>query len=742
MKRIISVILTLILAASVLASCASSPASSSSALSDESAAQLYTRLAGKAPENITFASGGDAEEYADLSSLRDEGYILRKSGDESFILAKTADGLDRGVRYFVNHFESSGEDYYAYGEGYRVKKLTIAGRDIAEYVIRLNDNADECHTLAATELQKYIEKTCGACLDIVTADAPHMIVFDRVMDTDPRFEALGYEGFTLEVDESGDLWIHGGEDRGCFYGVYKLLQDHIGWRFYADDHNMDETRHTAEYLYESDHVDIPAGLSDTQKPSFGLRFITRNPGNDGRFCENHYFIDKPEYNGYHITKAASHGIGPVYMEYYGTTNVGLQPCYSDEMFIEYTKDYYREKLDGRIAAGQTLGKEISYVDVAQNDAGNFCTCKNCNKLYVQDGYYTGAVLYFTNAIADFVAEEYSPKVYVTMLLYCGTTAAPTVTMPRPNVSGAFCYYTDLGNVVCYAHCADGVECKTHYPLVSYVDNDHYAKEFRRWCEICTRVTVWYYPGAWMHDFIAMPDTRNLYNDMKFFADNGVYGIYNCPSGCGSSYTATGTRPEDMFMSYALSHLAWNADMTREEYDAMVYEFLGFTCGKESAPYIADWYALRDRWARDDCWSLLYSTTIDETVDFDTVTDTFDLALSCFDSAVALAESADGEDLIEKMSLTTYFTGLAASHTEWYLLGDEAQRAHYAEIYDRFVALAERRGFSLSGEHPENRITEFPDVSVNPGTLTGGDWWNYNNGILRDCAKALAARSGS
>ena len=741
MKRLLSLILSAILCASALASCAA-PTSPSASSSSDAEAYLRSRI-GDGADDCILASGDDAvAKYADLVSFRDDGYVIRRIGDQTAILAKTDDGLDRGVRYYVNHFAASDETYYAYGEGYRVKSLSVAGRDIADYVIRLAPDADYCHNYAASELQAYIEKTCGAHLDIVTSDAPHMIVLDRVMDDDPRFADLGYEGFTLEVASDGNLWIHGGEDRGCLHGVYKLLTDYVGWRFYYDDRNMDASTHSVEFLYEADSVDIPAGLNDTQVPSFPFRQLTRCVGSDMRPCENYpCFFTNRNLNGYHMTRAASHGIIEAYEQFYDDTSV-RQPCFTDEDFVEFCKDYYRNQIDAALAAGQVIGRDLTYIDVAQHDTMSFCTCKNCTKLYKQDGYYTGAVLDFTNKMADMVAEEYSPEIYVLMLVYSGTTAPPKVTMPRPNVSGAYCYYNDVDKYCCYAHGADGEECRHNAPANPQVKNHTYADELSRWCEICTRMLVWYYPGNWYYDALAVPDSRTLYDDMRFFYECGVYGVYNCPSGCFTGYSATGTRPEDLFMSYVISQLGWNCDMTREEYDAMVYEFLGFTCGKDSAPYIADWYALRERWARDDCWTTHAWSNPDEILIFDQIRDDGDLAISLFDSAIALAESADAEDLMTKMSLTTLYSVLVASHTDHYISGDSAQKAHYTEIYNKLNALIKEKGFNVIGYDYKTAITELPEIGLNPGsamTVTyraKADWWNRINGDLRPGAVGL------
>ena len=67
-----------------------------------------------------------------------------------------------------------------YGEGFRLKRLTIAGRDISEYSIYLFPDADECHTFAAQELRKYIGLACGYYPNIVNEKRGHMIVLERL----------------------------------------------------------------------------------------------------------------------------------------------------------------------------------------------------------------------------------------------------------------------------------------------------------------------------------------------------------------------------------------------------------------------------------------------------------------------------------------------------------------------------------------------------------------------------------
>lgn len=104
--------------------------------------------------------------------------------------------------------------------------VTIAGNDIADYVIVKPADATESEAFAAEELSAYIEKACGVKLEIVMeTDSEKTITIVR--DTSGE---LGTDGVRI-CTEDGKLTIAGGTVRGCLNGVYEFLDSYIGWRF-------------------------------------------------------------------------------------------------------------------------------------------------------------------------------------------------------------------------------------------------------------------------------------------------------------------------------------------------------------------------------------------------------------------------------------------------------------------------------------------------------------------------------
>lgn len=122
-----------------------------------------------------------------------------------------------------------------------------------------------------------------------------------------------------------------------------------------------------------------------------------------------------------------------FADYSGQGVQTRQPCFSNEENIEIACEYYTEKLRNMLASGLKVGRDITDIDISQVDSADFCQCKNCMELIAYDRTNAAPVVYFTNAVADAIA-EIDPNVYVQMFAYYGTTQPPLKTKLKPNVS--------------------------------------------------------------------------------------------------------------------------------------------------------------------------------------------------------------------------------------------------------------------------------------------------------------------
>lgn len=723
MKKFISLFLALVTAASVTVACA--PVDDSTGIDITSSgnvkyAEWLEERLDVVPDGVILGIGSSGDYDVNMENFSDEGYIIRSVGDKTIVFGKNEGGLDRAVRAYARAVEAGQKDGFdvVYGEGYRVKKLTIAGRDISEYSIYMNCADDECHNLAATELRDFIGKACGFYPEITREPTDHMIVLKQVLPGDERYKTLGDEGFTIEVKDNGDLCISGGQYRGCLFGVSEFLEKYIGWRFLYDFYYMESyVGHYEDgcinYLYESDHVDVPAGTSDTQIPAVGSRRMIKTVTDNGvygyRQKDNYHLSTSAavqnKFNGYGIRHIASHGIvdGP-YKDFvdYDHTLYG-QPCFTNEDNIEISIEYYTKYVQDKIDAGAVVGKDFLEIDVAQLDSAEFCRCADCLEYMALDGGNVGPVLYFTNRIAEAIA-EIAPELHVQMLAYMGTCSVPKVTRPLDNVSVSYCFFVESERYFCNNHPLDGSKCEGFSAGSRKINNFDAAAEVIGWSEICDNLTIWYYPGNWRYTALTSPLLENTYYDMKFLLSiENVDCIFTCPAGYNNIMGYF--RSEEMFVPYMLAKMAWGGDsITYEDYLEMVKEYFYIMCG-DGAEEIMEYLFLLEKCTADGCFTTMSygdDNDYDSRINYTKFANNFDFMIELYESAMKKASTSRQEDYIENMTLTMYFTGLASTHDSWYLNGDTESRAKYEKYYDHFKNIALKHKFYMNG-FMENKV---------------------------------------
>src|SRR3990172_7402809 len=118
--------------------------------------------------------------------------------------------------------------------------LVLADDGSSDYRIVVSQAASPSERHAAVELQTFLERITGARLPIVTDSEPpsdyEVLVGDsaRVSATGVAidFADLGDEGYVIRT-AGARLIVAGGRQRGTLYGVYGLLEDHLGCRWFT-----------------------------------------------------------------------------------------------------------------------------------------------------------------------------------------------------------------------------------------------------------------------------------------------------------------------------------------------------------------------------------------------------------------------------------------------------------------------------------------------------------------------------
>ena len=194
-------------------------------------------------------------------------------------------------------------------------------------------------------------------------------------------ETSGQDGFTLRT-EGERLIIAGGKPRGTLYGVYALLEEKLGVRWFSPD--LEVTPHT-------NRLEL-AALNETQMPALEYREVFWSEMlHDADFAARHRL------NGNHYNLTDKHGgrfavyfpfvhsldslIPPElfkeHPEYFplinGERKSGyVQRCLSNPEVLKLAKSRVRQWIKDH--------PEASIISVSQNDTGNWCHCEQCKAL--------------------------------------------------------------------------------------------------------------------------------------------------------------------------------------------------------------------------------------------------------------------------------------------------------------------------------------------------------------------------
>lgn len=499
----------------------------------------------------------EGSEYPELdrTGLDAEGYLIKVEGERLLIIGNTELGTQKGVDYFMEQYVTENgiavpTDLNIHvKQEYRIKSMTVSGHDIADCVIVCDTGVSPSVKTAAEELQRYIKMACGKVLPIVAAaDGKPAITLDSTASDDD-------ESFTVKTTADGVV-IGGSPVRGVLYGVYRFLEEYVGWRYLAAD---------TEVLVAEETVKIE-NIDYSYTPYFEYRDTYWFNHFDSAFSakrtvnsSNSRYSD-PNYGGLiGYTGQFVHTFTPLI-----GTDPTKQPCLSDEKTYEDTLaavlKILEENPDSRI------------ISVSQNDNINSCRCEKCLATDAEEGSPAGTLLRFVNRIAEAVEKDY-PKVAIHTLAYQYTRKAPTITVPRDNVIVQLCTIE-----CCFNHALDDEGCETNRAL---------KEDMIAWSKICRRIYVWDYTTNFRFYLAPFPNFDVIAANVRFFHEHNVKGLFE-----QGNYQAGGNGELGDLRAYLLSKLMYDPYMEKDEYGRHINEFLQGYYG-DGWEYIRKYYDFID-----------------------------------------------------------------------------------------------------------------------------------------------------
>lgn len=389
---------------------------------------------------------------------------------------------------------------------------------VAQARIVVSDDAPPAVRHAAAELQYFLSEMSGASLAIVSDSAPpsenelvvgpgaRLTQFSAGIDR----AALGEEGYVLRGNGSR-LFIVGGEPRGTLYGVYGLLEDHLGCRWFIPE---------VSHLPHSPDLRIPT-LDESVIPALEYREVYLKDCFDGDWAARNRL------NGHAAELDERHG-GKIIYEGFVHTFLDLVP---PEQYFDAHPEYFslvngKRQRDRaqlcctnedviRVVTEEVMRRmrarpEARVFSVSTNDWWGHCECDACMALADAEESLMAPVLLLVNRVANAVADVF-PEKRIDTIAYQWTRKPPKTLRPAENVIIRLCSIE-----CCFAHPFD--QCDSP-------QNQAFVEDVVGWSKIAKHLWVWDYMTSFDHFLLPFPNLRVRDDNIRFLAAHNVTGIF-------------------------------------------------------------------------------------------------------------------------------------------------------------------------------------------------------------------------
>jgi hypothetical protein len=321
---------------------------------------------------------------------------------------------------------------------------------------------------------------------------------------------LGDEGYVLKT-VNNNLFIVGGR-RGALYGVYSLLEDYYGCRWFTADCTV-----------------IPS-TNDLVLPQVNKKFVPTFKFRDNHYSEDIYNNNLALANKVNGMKQNLSG------RYGGNTKYAGTPSWLalGHTFRELVPDqqYWAKDANGNtittngqldltnegtytmalasVRAWLAVTPDADVISVSQEDAIGYCECDNCKaRVAYYGGKQSGLILEFVNRIANAIKADY-PNVLVETFAYTYSENPPANIVAADNVQIRLCSFYQ-----CTLHPYDETGCQF---------SKIFGRQVVAWSTKTQNLAIWDYNVNFSHYLKPQPNFQVLQKNMQFFAKNNVKGV--------------------------------------------------------------------------------------------------------------------------------------------------------------------------------------------------------------------------
>jgi hypothetical protein len=545
--------------------------------------------------------------------------------------------------------------------------------------IQLPDRPTPQETNAAVELRHWIKELTGATLEIKAGKAGGSRFAIR---TDG---SLGDEGYAIAVSR-GQIILSGGKTRGVLNAVYALLEEDLGWRYYANDSIRLPKTNTLVIAPVARRYIPQLKIRD---PFYACAF---DPVWSLRNRANAPNAAVPEEQGGHMDYAGMfvHTAGQLvppdkyfkeHPEYFAQaadgTRTPAQLCPTHPDVVKIATDYVRQVLKDN--------PHTEIVSVSKNDCQVSCLCPRCKKLRDEEGSDMANQLFLVNQVAQAIETEY-PNVIIDTLAYLETIQVPKTVRPRKNVAIRLC------------NDSVGAWSRPFTPA----EQCDVAKLVSAWAAVHNRIYIWDYNVNFSHYLAPMPNLDVMVANIRFWIRNHAEGVM-----LQGGYQGPAER--DQLKSWVSAKLLWNPAWDEK---ALARDFIQGHYGN-AAPALEEYEALLER-MRADHASEMASPPGGIRYPMDAPFFTKAFAQQATTIFARAEQSAAGDEAlthrVERAELPLLYVKCVR--------GPEFVGADYAQVVDRFERIARREKIQFlqeGGPDFEPKLAGYKSRILKPAT---------------------------
>ena len=379
---------------------------------------------------------------------------------------------------------------------------------------------------SAEDLKKYLSQIYSVDF-VVLPDSNANNHFISIGDTE-QFKICGLkadlnaDGYSIQYKD-GNIFIFGGYLSGAENGVYALLEEDLGCRFW--DNRGSET------IPVINSKEIKFVPRDYNPP-----FITRDPWSYEKAGEDYGRRNRLRgygawgfvHTSFTYVPESNFEAHPEWFSMVKGKREPKQLCYSNPEVIDQIYNFLKSYMDAY---------DFESYAVSPQDGHPLCDCPVCNELDEKEGTKAATLIKALNTVCERLEKDHPNKKLVT-LAYLDYITPPKTIKPHQNLIIQIC-----------SDCADWP-----YPFFAYNETDKFQRDIQNWVATGCETLTWNYVVNFDHYLIPSPNTKLVANNIKLLNDYNVDGVF-----LQGNY-GDGIRDSGALKTWIWAKLLWNPNL--------------------------------------------------------------------------------------------------------------------------------------------------------------------------------------